>query len=428
MRKKKNTDSDIFSLSLKDIKNIIRDFHSEMENGLTGKKSSLKMIPTYVSRPTGNEKGKFIALDLGGTNFRILKLDLEGNGKIGSSDIMKFALSKRHITGSAEIFFGFIADCVKKFLDKYRFDPEEKVPLGFTFSFPVRQKSASSGELVCWTKGFKVRGVIGNDVVELLEKALAEKGVGNINISALANDTVGTLVAKSYEDKNCDVGVIIGTGTNACYPELIEKIVKLPGHGSRAGEMIINIEWGNFNKLKLTPFDRALDKDSDNRGEQILEKMVSGMYLGRITGLVMKERLGLKHDFKSEYISVIEDDNTPGLRRTGSVLKKTGVKKSDLIDRIFARNVCRSVSRRAARLGAACIAAIVTKTDPALARRHTVAIDGSVYEKHPAFKREIRSCLKEIFGAKSARIKIELAKDGSGKGAAIIAAVAAGSR
>jgi hexokinase len=32
---------------------------------------------------SGQEKGLFYALDLGGTNFRVIQLSLEGNGKVG---------------------------------------------------------------------------------------------------------------------------------------------------------------------------------------------------------------------------------------------------------------------------------------------------------------------------------------------------------
>ena len=46
-----------FALTKNRMRRIIKDFHSEMERGLCKKPSSLKMIPTYVDRPTGNEKG-----------------------------------------------------------------------------------------------------------------------------------------------------------------------------------------------------------------------------------------------------------------------------------------------------------------------------------------------------------------------------------
>ncbi|MFH0764644.1 MAG: hexokinase [Candidatus Omnitrophota bacterium] len=402
-----------FEISLSRIRRIIGDFQLEMERGLFGRKSSLKMIPTYAYRPTGGETGKFIALDLGGTNFRILELRLLGAGKIGARKIMKFTLAKKHITGSREIFFGFIAGCVKVFLKKYKLESERELDLGFTFSFPVKQTGIAGGTLVCWTKDFNVNGVIGNDVVVLLKKALVKKGIRNVKIAALANDTVGTLVAKSYQDRNCDVGVIIGTGTNACYPE------------ARLGGMIINAEWGNFDKLKLTAYDRELDKKSDNPGRQIMEKAVSGMYLGRIASLVVKDLLGSGAELKTEDMSLIESDHSAGLAKAASVLRRAGLVKCTPEERRQVKNICETVSRRGARISAACIGAMIKRMDTSLSRRHTVAIDGSVYEKHPTFAKNMKSCLREMFGSKSNLIKITLTKDGSGRGAAIIAAVAA---
>lgn len=404
-----------FNISKTKMKQIMRNFHLEMKRGLAGKKSSLKMIPTYVSRPTGREKGKFIALDFGGTNFRILKLELKGNGCFSKPGTMRFALRKKEITGTADEFFGFIAGCVKAFIEKYRL--KDEINLGFTFSFPIKQTAVASGTLICWTKGFKTKGVIGKDVVKLLEEALSKKGVNNVRISALANDTVGTLVAKSYEDPDCDVGVIIGTGTNACYPE------------KTLSGMIINTEWGNFDKLKKTAYDRELDKRSDRPGEQILEKMVSGMYLGEIARLIIKDNCGRsvfkqKGGFKTEYMSIIESDRSPALAVSASLFKKTGFLNSTLNDRRKIKEICEIVSRRGARISAACMAAIITEMDPRLSKKHTIAIDGTVYEKHPTFSKNINLALKEIFGNSASRIKATMAKDGSGIGAAIIAAVA----
>jgi len=322
---------------------------------------------------------------------------------------MRFALDKKHMTGTAELFFDFLADSVKTFLKKHKLYGTATIDLGFTFSFPIQQTGVSSGILISWTKGFGVRGVVGNDVVKLLKEAFFRKDIKNINITALANDTVGTLVAKSYEDRKCDVGVIVGTGTNACYPE---------------GRMIINIEWGNFNKLASTSFDKQLDEESDNPGEQILEKMVSGMYLGEIVRLVLHDLIR-DRAFETEYMSIIEGDKTSGLKITGKLLDRLGLPKSSLGDRLIFKKVCQIVSRRAARICASCIAAIVTKMDPHLSKAHVIAIDGAVFERHPTFSRNMEAALKDIFAKRYNRIKLVLAKDGSGKGAAILAAVAA---
>lgn len=57
----------------------------EMTVGLspiTHSKASVKMFPTYVRHlPNGTEHGHVLALDLGGTNFRVLLIDLRGQGK-----------------------------------------------------------------------------------------------------------------------------------------------------------------------------------------------------------------------------------------------------------------------------------------------------------------------------------------------------------
>lgn len=50
----------------------------------------------------------------------------------------------------------------------------------------------------------------------------------------------------------------------------------------------MNTEWGAFSKeLPLTEFDREMDAQSINPGEQIFEKTISGMYLGEIVRKVL---------------------------------------------------------------------------------------------------------------------------------------------
>lgn len=415
-----------FTVSLSELSRIMRNFQSEMKKGLSGEKSSLKMIPTYVDRPTGEERGVYIALDIGGTNFRILELELKGRGRFKISRVKKFVLGKRYIKGAAEQFFDFIAGCIKAFIEDRAKIAQEERSVGFTFSFPVEQTGIASGTLLRWTKGFNVKGVIGQDVVRLLDEALARKGLAGVKISALANDTVGTLVSRAYEDRHCDMAVILGTGTNACYIEELSDIPKWQGPRTPSGRMIVNIEWGNFDKLRVTSYDRKLDSASDRPGQQILEKVVSGMYLGEIARLVLKNLLkGKIHgSFKTEYMSIIENDKSNNLSKANAILRKIGIKNSTVNDRRLVKKICGLVSLRASRVSAAAIAAVITKIDPALSGKHTVAIDGALYEKHPHFSDNIRVALKEIFGKKVSRIKTALTKDGSGKGAAIIAAVA----
>jgi len=427
-----------FKVPLGQMRSIIKDFHSEMVKGLSGKRSSLKMIPGFVDKPTGRESGEFIALDLGGTNLRVLLIKLKRRGRISVRREKGFILRKAHTAGSSRELFDFIASAIKRFCEEQKFDVKKTVSMGFTFSFPVRQLGVAQGRLLSWTKEFSTRGVIGRDVVKLLQEALMRQGLENFKISALVNDTVGTLAAAAYADPRCDIGVILGTGTNACYRERTSRITKWRGKGSVGKWMIVNIEWGNFNKLRRTEYDRLLDASSSNPGEQVLEKMVSGMYLSEvagivITGLVSRGAIsvhrGLRafkrsNGFTSEDLSIIEADSSLNLSSVGSVLKRFGAGNSSLQDRRLIQDACNVVSRRASRISAAAVAAVVTKIDPGLSDEHTIAVDGSLYEKHPGFSINMRSALREIFGKKSSRINIVLSKDGSGRGAAVIAAIA----
>jgi hexokinase len=75
-------------------------------------------------------------------------------------------------------------------------------------------------------------------------------------VTVLLNDSVGTAAGGRYHDERTMVGVILGTGTNACY---VERAARLPagrlpaGYDAAAhsGQMLINTEWGNFTSATL---------------------------------------------------------------------------------------------------------------------------------------------------------------------------------
>lgn len=94
-----------------------------------------------------------------------------------------------------------------------------------------------------------------------------------MDVVALVNDTTGTQLAVGIRDPECHVGLILGTGTNACYMERLEAVPKFAGDRSRYSNVIINTEWGAFGddgKLDpyLTDFDRELDTLVVNKGQQ----------------------------------------------------------------------------------------------------------------------------------------------------------------
>lgn len=423
----------LFFPTLQDAQEIMFHFHEEMRRGLAGEKSSLKMIPSFVSRPKGTEKGNFLVLDLGGTNIRVMCVVLDGKGVATLAAVSRFAIPSAAMVGAGDKLFGFIVDCIQSFFREHRIGMQQARDLAFTFSFPVEQRSIASGKLICWTKGFTASGVEGRDVVGLLTEALQRKELGFIHVAALANDTVGTLVTKSYADPVCDMGVILGTGTNACYPEKIARILKYPGSGAST-EMIVNMEWGGFDKLKANRYDHVLDRASHNAGRQQLEKMVSGMYLGEIARLVIVEMIAEGLLFTEKSLPAFSDAyalTTEHLSLTAQghdFFSNFGLADVSEADRRSIREICRIVSTRSARIAGAAIAAVVAWMDTELESNHTVAIDGALFEKYPGFQGNMTDMLRNVFGERAKRVKLELTGDGSGIGAAIIGAVAASAR
>lgn len=63
-------------------------------------------------------------------------------------------------------------------------------------------------------------------------------------MTALINDTTGTLIASHYVNPRTKIAVIFGTGCNAAYMEHVKDIEKLKHLGiDPAAEMAINCEW-----------------------------------------------------------------------------------------------------------------------------------------------------------------------------------------
>lgn len=420
-----------FLLTTYDLKKIVRDFHAEMRRGLAGGRSSLKMLPSYIDCAAGRELGQFLAIDLGGTNLRAMRIKLCGNGVAKTDRVRKFRIPESASHGRGKDLFDFIAKSIRAFSKKN--DIVQR--LGLTFSFPFEQAGPASGKLIGWTKGFSATGVVGEDITSLLRNAFRRNDIEGISIAALVNDAVGTLMAGSYADTRCDIAAIFGTGTNACYREKISNIDKLKKDHRHSGDrMIINVEWGNFDRLPLNQYDLALDAETTNQKCQLLEKMISGMYLNKIVIRIIEDMIRqkiifdgrtpvhlIKH-FGTGDMAAIESDSTRGLVRVKSILKRLGITNSSLDERSAMKDACRIASGRAARISASVLYAIITWIDPKVASGHTPAIDGTLFEKYPEFRGRISAALRELHPKKSSNIKILHVKGGSGLGAAIAAA------
>jgi hexokinase len=416
-------------LTTEALQQVAARFEAAMRAGLAGRPSSLQMLPSYIARPTGAERGEAIAIDFGGTNVRVMKVRL-ADSQAQCSQSIKFTLKDpggaydhtREET-QAEELFDFIARHVVDVLAGDR----STLPLGLTFSFPCRQEGINRAVLIQWTKEIRTSGVEGRDVTPLLAAALERQGVRNVRPRAVINDTVGTLLAAAYKLRGVEVGSICGTGHNTCYLE--------PRHPLTGKPMIVNMEAGSFDGVTLTPFDRAVNEASVRPGGQLLEKMVSGVYLGEVVLAVLRtmvvERLlpagnrsWDRGTLTGVHLSqVLEDGADCGGTKS---VAQTELGLTGLTDEQLnaLRKLVESVTGRSARLVGATYAGILRYLDPGLSREHVVAIDGSLYAHMPRYTDGIRAGLEAVLGPGAGRVTTSLIKDGSGIGAAIAAVIA----
>ncbi|GER38404.1 hexokinase, partial [Striga asiatica] len=156
-----------FAASLLRLRQVVDAMAVEMHAGLASEGGSkLKMLLTYIcDLPTGNKKGIYYALDLGGTDFPGLASKVRWPKEL----------------------FDYIATSLKDFVEREENASEpsqsqgEKSRLGFTFSFPVKQTSSSSVKL---TNGFSIDYMVVRDVAMCFQEAIYRKGL-NMQVASL---------------------------------------------------------------------------------------------------------------------------------------------------------------------------------------------------------------------------------------------------
>ena len=229
-----------FDLNVQRLRQLRNTFVNEMRRGLKRVGSTIKMIPSCVALltliphavlthhvyscafadlarsllrpsppaasfvttlPTGKERGEVWAMDLGGTNCRVARYPLLGDGVVGEPVETHFevpaevcsVLSRRggfvrwcarsHRIAIARLCSfvlqvkGGVSDQLMDWLVTLveKADVPDGATMGFTFSFPVDQTAIDAGTLMHWTKGWTTRGVPGQDVMALLRERLQRR-------------------------------------------------------------------------------------------------------------------------------------------------------------------------------------------------------------------------------------------------------------
>lgn len=411
-------ESNGFSVRALDRAALLAAFGREMEEGLAGRPSSLRMIPTYIS-PEGELRHDVpvTVLDAGGTNLRGATVEFPSGGGARIEHKEKEQMPGATAYVSPDDFYGTFAAHVR------RTAPFAKDPsIGFCFSYACETSPAGDGKLLYWTKQIQAPEIIGQWVGAELAKRLPPPPPRIL----VLNDTVTTLLAgKSAETPgtrhSAYIGFILGTGTNVAYVERNANIGKAPA-ADPSGTMVINAESGGFSKLEQSTFDRAMDSKTHDAGAQTFEKMIAGAYLGRLGLEVLKAaaREGFFSEKAAKGIISLGSLESLDLDNFCACCKTDQPNPLDRVfteetDRTIARRLATPVFERAAVLTAVHLAAFIVKTgggtDPNAPV--CVSIDGSTYYKTRtvSFPKIVQAELNAMLGPRNIAFELAVCPD-----------------
>lgn len=387
--------------------------------------SNACMLPSLChTLPTGQETGTFIALDVGGSTFRVALVELSGRAK-GQDGMIIHHMAANKIDESVRRlpsaqFFDWMAS---KIQDMLRDSADAQlqtgvIPLGLTWSFPIEQTSHRSGKMQGMGKGFQCsQDTIGKDLADLMETACRRRGL-NIRVEAVVNDGAATLLSQAYLDPSTSMGLILGTGTNAAV-YLPTSAVGSSKFGLRdqawfenAQRVIINTEMSMFGKgvLPETVWDDILNRTHQLPNFQPLEYMTTGRYLGELFRLVLVDAVETCHLFgrvvpeglRSPYsldtiiLARLEEDESQDLAASVKMIQSAfGLSSPPTTQEVaFLRTVAEAISHRAAAYLAIALHALwalqkrtdINPTTPAGTPKTSIACNGSVVLKYPGFK------------------------------------------
>jgi hexokinase len=375
---------------------LVGKMTDEMVNGLEGKESSLRMIPTYIE--ADNEfltEVPVLAIDAGGTNFRAALVKFTSAGKLEMGEMVTGRMPGLDREYSSREFFGTFAAYIKDLADKTD-------RIGFCFSYPTEIFPDKDGRLIQFCKEVQAPEVVG----QLIGKRLLET-LGNPDKKiVLLNDTVATLLAgksasfgKSYDSF---IGFILGTGTNTCYTEYNKNILK-NNNLDRSRSMIINIESGNFSKAPRTNIDISFDNTTANPGNYSFEKMFSGGYFGGLSLTTLKAAAaeGLFSAVCAEAVKKCSELSSVDAGRMaadpGAATAIFGNSFKVASDCEICSAIIDNLIDRSSRLVAANIAAVVLKTDKGRSSENPVliTIEGTTFYKLHNLKPRFENYLSE---------------------------------
>ena len=154
----------------RDFRRWMRAFQEEMTAGLSGEKSSLRMIPTFLSAEALPKEGApVIVLDAGGTNLRVALMEFVPGQGPRETYFQTVPMLGTQGKLTAQEFYNGLAALVAPIADKSEH-------IGFCFSFPCEILPDLDGRVLHFDKEVDVEGAEGTVLGEGLRAALERLG------------------------------------------------------------------------------------------------------------------------------------------------------------------------------------------------------------------------------------------------------------
>ncbi len=368
---------------------IASRFKDQLTRSMRGEQTDLGMFNSQLPSNLCHQEppdGQALVVEVGGTNVYAAQYTF-CKGKPSLKTHQSIPLESRTFD-SAEDFYNSIITPLGKVITSYHPDR-----LGIVYSFPgqsIPARDTIGVDMISdqsLSKGFIIPGIDEVPVGEALKKAMHSRYMLPLSTpSVVMNDTVAVLFADQAQ-----IGGVVGTGFN---------LAVAMSNG------VFNTEAGQFRDIPLSEELQIFDGRSNNPGQRLAEKYISGLYLGGLFTWMQGEETMQKL-----------------MKRYGAT-DPTQVMSELLVDRDFklpdfvvnAFSTAKMLRDRSAQL----VGAIISGTILAFPKEFTqpivhIPIEGSLFWKMPGYREEVERVISVYSGK---QIQFPEIKDAGRVGAA----------
>ncbi|KAI0145119.1 hypothetical protein GGR57DRAFT_507284 [Xylariaceae sp. FL1272] len=402
----------------------------------------------FTKIPTGAEKGFALAIDIDGFNLRITSVHLLGDSKLKTSPPqvhrsadMKAALKACQVDDlsavrTADEFWALVARQLKAFLEinhaselaELAKSPKDYFPLGLTWSSPTAQTSLNSAILEGWTKDLGIGDFeVGEDVCWSLQSEIHMLKIP-VKITAFVNHVVAAITARTYRTPSEQKWPCIG----GVFGNEVAEVLEVDVHASTK-KMYIRSQFtspgGVFKNLPCTNWDKRLMGPNGHEDCQAFEKRVSGMFLGELLRLAVKQAtreqllftspaiagkadeplasdipLSQPYSVDSSLLALTQAAPIAEVPKLCDEMCKTFGLREGMVSEQDANSIktlIEAIVKRAGRLAGTALAAVIAQSQSlgagrSLTNEVEVVVAGGLVEDFPQMESDMRSALRDI--------------------------------